>query len=90
MNFNSLRASALAVLAMAGLSGAVAVPNVSGNAKATLTAPTVTSNRKRALTRGQMVPQFGGRKGPGWSHAQVQRMARKKRAVKANRKNHKG
>ena len=28
--------------------------------------------------------------GPGWSNRQVQRMARKKRAVKANRSNHKG
>jgi beta-galactosidase GanA len=31
-----------------------------------------------------------GRRGPGWTQAQVQRMAKKRRNVKANRRNHKG
>ncbi len=47
-------------------------------------------DRTLASIFGRMVPASNHKRppGPGWTNKHVQRMARKRRAVKANRKNH--
>ncbi len=90
----------MAALAMSGL-GAIgqsaldivtAKPKAQSNqdAQKGTASKTVQANKSIAGIRTGEGYVYGDRRpgGPGWSNRQVQRMARKKRAVKANRKNH--
>ena len=78
------------------LSNAVDVSTKAGNAQAngvdkSLPSRTTSTNKSIQSLRGMTgVITYGDKRpgGPGWSNRQVQRMARKRRAVKSNRKNH--
>lgn len=75
-----------AAIAMAGVAGGSAF-------EAKATAPRVQITQRQ--TKRQMLRDAGfgpsyRRRGPGWTQAQVQRMAKKARNVKRNRRAHRG
>ena len=99
MRFSSLSLSSLMAVASLGLLGASAQgisdgPRLSTKASASgakaAGSKTVSPDRSMASIRGNegYINTNGRRPGPGWTNSHVQRLARKRRNVKANRKNH--
>jgi len=78
-----------ALIAAAAAAGLVGVPGSASAPRATnQTAPAKNKREHRRLMAGTARLFREQRKGPGWTHAQVQRMAKKRRNALRNRKAH--
>lgn len=82
-----MKQSRFLAIAAAAMLGAVALPATTAQPSAPPAAVAQERKRRQALRGGgssfRIQPR---RKGPGWTHAQVQRMAKKKRNQARNRR----
>lgn len=91
-NTRGTLASLAAMAAMAFSGAASANMDVPTTPKARLSSSVLPFKTLREMFRGKETTRLYGaaRRGPGWSHAQVQRMARKKKNQSRNRRAHRG
>lgn len=81
------RARLMIVAALAGL-GIATLPEVGAATRMTVSAPNQREKRQRELARYVGSVSTTRRKGPGWTRAHVQRMAKKARNQRRNRAAH--
>ena len=87
LNLRSILTAAALSMAAVAVPGGLGV----GMASSSVVAPRQNaSKRQRRFADGALSAPTSYRRGPGWTYAQVKRMAKKKRNVVKNRRAHRG